>query len=183
MFIIVFGINLLLSKSGPLNSILLWLKLINEPLILTHNMIGVLIAETYFILPYAVLILVPALDRIDPTLATAARGLGASRWVAFRRITLPLSLPGVAVAGQLCLEVWGKGCLRGACTSGRPRASDIIGLGAAPGDRIQRLAPGRGNRRVDGAHGCRVRGCLCLTGRLAQTSRRCRPWVNSPRAP
>src|SRR5262245_47119286 len=105
VFVVLYGVNLLLGNSGPLNGILLRLGVTSEPLLLTHNLAGVLIAETYLILPYAVLVLVPALDRIDPALVSAARGLGASPWAAFRRVTLPLSLPGVAVAGQLCL-IW-----------------------------------------------------------------------------
>jgi len=119
VFIVLYGVNLLLSNSGPVNRVLVWLGLIQETLLLTHNLIGVLIAETYLILPYAVLILVPTFDRIDPTLAIAARGLGASRWLAFRRVTLPLSLPGVAVAGQLCL-IWSLGAFVGPILLGSP---------------------------------------------------------------
>jgi ABC-type spermidine/putrescine transport system permease subunit I len=111
-FIVTLGINLLLSRNGPVNSALLIFGMIEGPLFLTHNLIGVLISETYFILPYAVLVLVPALDRIDPALVSAARGLGAGRWTAFQRVTLPLSLPGVVVAGQLCL-IWALGAFVG----------------------------------------------------------------------
>jgi putative spermidine/putrescine transport system permease protein len=119
VFIVLYGMNLLLGNSGPVNRVLVWLGLIQEPLLLTHNRFGVLIAEIYLILPYAVLILVPAFDRIDATLVIAARGLGASRWLAFRRITLPLSLPGVAVAGQLCL-IWSLGAFVGPILLGGP---------------------------------------------------------------
>jgi ABC-type spermidine/putrescine transport system permease subunit I len=124
VFIVLYGVNLLLSNSGPVNSSLVRLGLIHEPLLLTHNLIGVLIAETYLIFPYAVLVLVPALDRIDPTLTIAARGLGASGWQAFRRITLPLSLPGVAVAGQLCL-IWALGAFVGPVLLGGPEQATL----------------------------------------------------------
>jgi ABC-type spermidine/putrescine transport system permease subunit I len=124
VFIVLYGMNLLLSNSGPVNRVLVWLGLIQEPLLLTHNRFGVLIAEVYLILPYAVLILVPTFDRIDPTLAIAARGLGASRWLVFRRITLPLSLPGVAVAGQLCL-IWSLGAFVGPILLGGPEQTTL----------------------------------------------------------
>src|SRR5262249_12341742 len=77
----VFGalycVNLLVGHSGPVNRLLMLLGVTPEPLLLTHNLFGVVVAETYLILPYAVLVLVPVLDRIDPSLVAAARGLGA----------------------------------------------------------------------------------------------------------
>jgi ABC-type spermidine/putrescine transport system permease subunit I len=119
VFIVLYGVNLMLGNTGPVNRSLVWLGVTNEPLLLTHNLLGVLIAETYLILPYAVIVLVPSLARIDPTLAAAARGLGANRWVAFRRVTLPLSMPGLAVAGQLCL-IWSLGAFVGPILLGGP---------------------------------------------------------------
>ena len=67
-----------------------------------HNYTGALIGEVYFVLPYAVLLLVAALDRIDPLLRPAARGLGAGAWRAFTRVTLPLALPGLSTSFVLC---------------------------------------------------------------------------------
>ncbi|HJZ56344.1 MAG TPA: ABC transporter permease [Gemmataceae bacterium] len=119
VFVVLYGVNLLLGHSGPVNRSLVWLGLATEPLLLTHNLAGVLIAETYLIMPYAVLVLVPAFDRIDPGLTAAARGLGAGAWTAFRRVTFPLSLPGVAVAGQLCL-IWALGAFVGPLLLGGP---------------------------------------------------------------
>src|SRR5262249_59877714 len=112
VFVVLYGVTLLLGSAGPVNRSLVWLGLTHEPLLLTHNLAGVVIAETYLIMPYAVLVFVPALDRIDPDLMAAARGLGAGRFGAFRRVTLPLSLPGVAVAGELCL-IWALGAFVG----------------------------------------------------------------------
>lgn len=119
VFIVLYGVNLLLAHSGPVNRALILIGATSEPLLLTHNLFGVLVAETYLVLPYAVLILVPTLDRIDPALVTAARGLGAGPFTAFRRVTLPLSLPGVAIAGQLCL-IWALGAFVGPLLVGGP---------------------------------------------------------------
>jgi ABC-type spermidine/putrescine transport system permease subunit I len=127
VFVVLYGVNLLLGNAGPVNRSLLWLGLTSAPVPLTHNLVGVLIGETYLILPYAVLVLVPAFDRIDPALTAAARGLGAGPWTAFRRVTLPLSLPGVAVAGQLCL-IWALGAFVGPILLGNPDQATLAVL-------------------------------------------------------
>lgn len=77
------------------------------------------LAESLLILPYAVLVLFVQLGRIDPSLAPAARGLGATQWQIFARVTLPLSLPGTALAGQLSL-LWGMGAFLGPMLLGGP---------------------------------------------------------------
>jgi ABC-type spermidine/putrescine transport system permease subunit I len=124
VFVVLYGVNLLLGHSGPVNRLLFLLGVTPEPILLTHNLFGVLVAETYLILPYAVLVIVPALDRIDPSLVAAARGLGAEPFTAFRRVTLPLSLPGVAVAGQLCL-IWSLGAFVGPLLVGGPEQATL----------------------------------------------------------
>ena len=124
VFVVLYGVNLLLGSAGPVNRTLVALGVTSEPLLLTHNLVGVLIAETYLILPYAILVLVPTFDRIDPALAAAARGLGAGPWTAFRRVTLPLSLPGVVVAGQLCL-IWALGAFVGPVLLGGPEQATL----------------------------------------------------------
>ena len=124
VFVVLYGVRLLLGNAGPVNGVLRWLGLIHEPLLLSHNLVGVVIAETYLILPYAVLVLVPAFDRIDAALVPAARGLGASRYSAFRRVTLPLTLPAVAVAGQLCL-IWALGAFVGPMMLGGPEQETL----------------------------------------------------------
>jgi ABC-type spermidine/putrescine transport system permease subunit I len=83
VLVLVYGLELLLGNSGPVNGLLVRLGAASEPVMLFHNLTGVLIGETYLILPYAVLVLVAALDRIDPALLPAARGLGAGPLRAF----------------------------------------------------------------------------------------------------
>jgi ABC-type spermidine/putrescine transport system permease subunit I len=124
VFVVLYGMNLLLGHSGPVNHALLAFGITSEPLLLTHSLFGVVVAETYLVLPYAVLVLVPTLDRIDPALVAAARGLGAGPSTAFRRVTLPLSLPGVAVAGQLCL-IWALGAFVGPLVVGGPEQATL----------------------------------------------------------
>lgn len=108
VLVIVYGIELLLSNQGPFNRLLLAAGAVNQPLPMVHNFAGVAIGKSWLIVPYAVLVLVAALDRIDPDLALAARGLGAGPLAAFWRVTLPLSAPGLWLAGALSL-IWGLG--------------------------------------------------------------------------
>ena len=124
VYVVLYGVNLLLGNAGPVNRTLVGLGVLAEPLALTHNLAGVVIAETYLILPYAIIILVLALDRIDSALALAARGLGAGPWGEFRRVTLPLSLPGMVVAGQLCL-IWALGAFVGPVLLGGPEQATL----------------------------------------------------------
>ena len=91
----------LLRREGLVNKALLALGLIDEPLGLMWNELGVTIGMVHYMLPLGILPLWAALRAIDGRLPAAARGLGAGRFQTFRRITLPLSLPGVIGAGVL----------------------------------------------------------------------------------
>jgi ABC-type spermidine/putrescine transport system permease subunit I len=119
VLVVLYGLELLLGNSGPVNGVILALGIAHEPLTLYHNLTGVVIGETYLIVPYAVFVLVAALGRIDPALVPAARGLGATPWQAFRRVTWPLSRPGLVIAGQLSL-IWALGAFLGPLLLGSP---------------------------------------------------------------
>lgn len=86
----------LLGRTGLVNQSLTALGLVPGPLPLLYNQAGVLVGMTYVLLPYMVLTLYSVMRGIDGALIRAAYGLGASRLQVFRRIFLPLSLPGVA---------------------------------------------------------------------------------------
>ncbi|MBX9580703.1 MAG: ABC transporter permease subunit [Gemmataceae bacterium] len=101
--VVMFGLRQLLSAAGPVSRGLVALGVVAEPVTLSRNVFAALAGEVYLVLPYAVLVLLIQLGRIDPAWEAAARGLGASRWQAFRRVTLPLSVPGLVLAGQLGL--------------------------------------------------------------------------------
>ncbi|HKX29213.1 MAG TPA: ABC transporter permease [Blastocatellia bacterium] len=103
VLVVIYGLKLLMGTTGLVNQLLQVLGLSTSPVELLHNLTGTMVGETYLILPYAVLILIVALDRIDPSLAQAARGLGAGPWRTFWRVTFPLSLPGVALVFFLSL--------------------------------------------------------------------------------
>jgi putative spermidine/putrescine transport system permease protein len=93
---------LILQTTGILNKILVtWLNLLSTPLELMYNFTGVVIGMVHFLLPLMVLVLYSVMTSIDRNLVRAAEGLGATPWQAFRRVFLPLSMPGVRAATLL----------------------------------------------------------------------------------
>lgn len=92
---------LVLSDRGVVNGALLATGLVSEPLRLSHGRGAVLLGMTHFFTMLLMLSIYARLARIDPAYRRAAADLGASGWRIFRHITLPLSLPGVAVGGFL----------------------------------------------------------------------------------
>src|SRR4029077_9045649 len=90
----------LLQDKGVINTTLLALGLTEKPLKLMYNEFGTIVALTHIYVPFMVLTLAGVIGRVDERLEEAARSLGATRWRAFREVTLPLSLPGI-LAGSL----------------------------------------------------------------------------------
>lgn len=91
--------KVILGTGGLLNSFLLSTGLIREGApILLYSREAVIVALIYVWIPFAALPIYSALQRIDRNLLEAAADLGCTPWEIFRRVTLPLSLPGV-VAG------------------------------------------------------------------------------------
>jgi putative spermidine/putrescine transport system permease protein len=90
-----FGWTILLGNNGVLNKGARSLGLTLAPLPLMYNTLGIVIALTHVFLPFMILPVMAALQTIDPALEAAGRSLGATRRVAFRRIVLPLALPGI----------------------------------------------------------------------------------------
>jgi putative spermidine/putrescine transport system permease protein len=79
--------------------------LIRAPLHLLYTDTAVVIGSLHVFFPMMVLPLASALGKIDPLLEDAAKTLGANAWRSFRRITFPLSLPGLAVGSTLVFSL------------------------------------------------------------------------------
>jgi len=90
-----YGWTILLGNNGIINKTLLNLGLIDRPIGLMYNALGIVIALVHVFLPFMILPLMSALQGIDPSLRSAARSLGAGRLIVFRRIILPLAMPGI----------------------------------------------------------------------------------------
>ncbi|OLL28293.1 ABC transporter permease [Burkholderia sp. SRS-W-2-2016] len=85
----------LLQPSGVINSALLSLGLISHPLPLIFNRTGVLIGMTHVLLPYMILAIYSVMKNVSPVYMRAAKSLGAHPAVAFVRVYIPQTLPGV----------------------------------------------------------------------------------------
>lgn len=96
-----YGWMVILGRNGVVNRLLMSAGIIDSPLALINNMLGVVIGMVHVLLPYMIFPLVAVMKRIDPSLVPAAVGLGASPFAAFLRIYLPLSMPGVIAGATL----------------------------------------------------------------------------------
>jgi putative spermidine/putrescine transport system permease protein len=103
-----FAWMVLLQRNGLINQVLLKLGLIDAPLTLIYNRVGVIIGMVHILLPFMILPLYSVLLRIDPSYTSAAASLGAPPVSSFLRVYLPLSLPGV-VTGTMLVFVIGLG--------------------------------------------------------------------------
>jgi mannopine transport system permease protein len=95
----------LLQRTGLVNRMLLGWGVITQPLDLMYNEMGVLVAMVNMLLPYMIFPILSGLLAIGPELAHASASLGAGPIRTFWRVTLPLSLPGVAAGGLLVFIV------------------------------------------------------------------------------
>ncbi|MBS0179947.1 MAG: ABC transporter permease [Nitrospira sp.] len=86
---------ILLRHDGLINSVLLSLGLVTAPLELLYTPTAVVIGLVYGYLPFMVLPLYVAVERLDPVLVEAAWDLYASRWAVFSRVVVPLTMPGI----------------------------------------------------------------------------------------
>lgn len=90
-----YGWIVLLRKYGVINSFLLAFNIIDEPLNLMYNYLGIIIGMTYTLLPFMILPVYSAVVKMDKTLIEAGRDLGVSEFNIFKKIIFPETLPGV----------------------------------------------------------------------------------------
>jgi putrescine transport system permease protein len=86
----------ILKTEGVLNNFLLWTGIISDPLTIHFTPTAVYIGIVYSYLPFMILPLYASLEKLDVSLLEAAADLGARPFTAFWRITVPLSMPGIA---------------------------------------------------------------------------------------
>ena len=100
MVIRIFGLMVLLGDNGLINGALIYYDIIEKPIGLMYNRLGVVIGLVQFSLPFMVLSLIGIIRGISPSVVEASRSLGASPQKTFWNIILPLSMPGI-LAGTL----------------------------------------------------------------------------------
>ncbi|MDD5335845.1 MAG: ABC transporter permease [Rhodoferax sp.] len=97
-----------LQREGMVNSLLMRLGFISEPLTLIYNRTGVLIAMTHVLLPFMILPLYSVLKGIPSHYMRAAASLGAPPLIAFFRVYLPMAAPAIA-AGSVMVFILAMG--------------------------------------------------------------------------
>jgi len=93
----------LLQGQGVVNNVLVALGIVDEGgrLSMMYNQTGTIVAMTHILLPFMILPLYSVMKTIPPAYARAARSLGATSWTTFRRIYLPLTVPGIGAGAML----------------------------------------------------------------------------------
>jgi spermidine/putrescine transport system permease protein len=116
--------KVLLLDDGPVLSFLRALHVLPADASVIGTPIAVIAGITYNFLPFMILPLYVALEKIDPSLIEAANDLYASRWGAFRRVTIPLALPGI-FAGTILTFIPALGDYVNAILLGSPQTQMI----------------------------------------------------------
>lgn len=116
----------LLGEGSWVVEILRWTHVMPPGATLTNSPVAVIAGITYNFLPFMTLPLFASLERIDPRLIEAGGDLYASALTTFRKVTLPLSMPGV-VAGTLLTFIPAAGDYVNAALLGRPPQTTMIG--------------------------------------------------------
>jgi ABC-type spermidine/putrescine transport system permease subunit I len=104
----IYGLVVIFAREGLINVTLLKLGIIKEPTGMLYTLFAVSVGLIQITLPYMVLSILGVLEKIDKSLKEAARNLGAGRIKTFINVTLPLSVPGIAV-GCIFASLWTLG--------------------------------------------------------------------------
>ncbi|MDD3225518.1 MAG: ABC transporter permease [Clostridium sp.] len=99
-----YGWIILLNSQGLINHVLLLTNIIREPIKMLYTYGAVIIGMIYTMFPFMVLPLYNSIEKMDRSYLEASKDLGASRWTAFKTVTVPLTMPGI-VAGCILVFV------------------------------------------------------------------------------
>ena len=113
----VFGIYIMFSSSGIINKFLMGSGLLEKPFTVIGNNAGVVVGLMHFTLGFGVLVLYSVVQTIPRSLEEAAQIHGSNRWRVWRRVIIPLSLPGVTVSAlmifNMCMGAFTSAALLG----------------------------------------------------------------------
>lgn len=96
-----YGWMILLGNTGIINNILMKLNIIKQPISMMYKFSTVLVGTAYMLIPFMIISIYNSVDKLDKSLIEASYDLGASKAKTFFRITLPLTLPGIATGFTL----------------------------------------------------------------------------------
>lgn len=110
-----------------MNSSLISIGLIEKPLEILYTPTAMMIGLIHLFLPLIIITLVGVMENIDPDLIKAAESLGASKFTAFRKVIVPLSVPGLIIGSILVfvgsLTAYTTPALLGGSSGSSPRFS------------------------------------------------------------
>jgi len=115
-----YGWIVLLGREGLINNILLGLNLADEPVKILNTHMAVVIGIVEVLMPYMVLPIVSAIQKIPVSLEEAAASLGANKWYVFVHILIPQSLPGV-ISGSIIVFTLTAGAIVTPALLGGPK--------------------------------------------------------------
>ncbi|GAB3530145.1 spermidine/putrescine ABC transporter permease PotB [Photobacterium alginatilyticum] len=95
-----YGLKIMLGTRGVFNNALLYLDIIDKPIRIMYTEYAVMVGLVYILLPFMVLPLYSAIEKLDHNYIEAARDLGANKLQTFTRVIIPLTMPGI-IAGCL----------------------------------------------------------------------------------
>ncbi|NIY85119.1 spermidine/putrescine ABC transporter permease PotB [Vibrio hepatarius] len=90
-----YGLKIVLGTQGILNKSLIAMEIIDKPIRLMYTETAVMIGLVYILLPFMILPLYSAIEKLDHTYVEAAKDLGANKFQIFTKVTLPLTMPGI----------------------------------------------------------------------------------------
>ena len=100
-----YGWMIILGRNGLVNAALIWVGVSHQPLQLLYTRTAVIVGLVEILLPFATVPLISSIEDIDRHIEEAARVLGATKLQTFRRVTLPLSWPGMMSASLLVFSL------------------------------------------------------------------------------
>lgn len=119
LLVLMYGVLLLLGDTGYINEVLLGAHLIGQPLPLFANLPALVFGEVLIVLPYPILMLVAAMESMDPSLEEAAQSLGAGPMRAFYETVIKLMVPALMTSTLVTL-IWGFGAFVAPTILGSP---------------------------------------------------------------
>jgi ABC-type spermidine/putrescine transport system permease subunit I len=119
LLVLMYGVLLLLGDTGYINEVLLGAHIIDRPLPLFANLPALVFGEVLIVLPYPVLMLVAAMESIDPSYEDAAQSLGAGPVRAFYETVIKLMVPALMTSTLVTL-IWGFGAFVAPTILGSP---------------------------------------------------------------
>ncbi|AXT70875.1 spermidine/putrescine ABC transporter permease PotB [Vibrio sp. dhg] len=90
-----YGLKIVLGTQGILNKSLMAMEIIDKPLRLMYTETAVMIGLVYILLPFMILPLYSAIEKLDNTYIEAAKDLGANKFQTITKVILPLTMPGI----------------------------------------------------------------------------------------